>query len=189
MVFLNPPFGRSYMKPDRSSVIGAGEFQKLSTQDAIMDWALAHDQMPEAKSSNKKEQKLGKALKGFLDPDHEDYDATFALSVRGDLYAPQAPLYSVHTDIADWTERCVFHHRQFGTEIISLLPAATDTKGHWQKLIFPTATKICFIAGRICFLDENGEPGGPCPMAMALVYWGPHGSKFQQAAEKYGSVR
>ena len=58
-------------------------------------------------------------------------------------------------------------------EIIMLIPARTDTK-YYQDWIFPTARSICFIKGRLKFVDPTLETkkNQPAPFPSALIYWG-----------------
>lgn len=74
----------------------------------------------------------------------------------------------------DWVRKMVAE-RLRGCDIIALIPSRTDTR-YWQDLIFPTAESICFVRGRIKFLDPtvDGPPRAkdPAPMPSALIYWG-----------------
>lgn len=131
--FLNAPFGKCYMTPDRSSVLGAKEFQNASEEVQT-----AH---------------------------------------------------SVHTSIADWVQRASDEFEYNGVETISIQPAAVDTKV-FQDIVFKTATSILWIKGRVRFLMPDGTPGGPCPMAMALVLWGGESTarRFEQAFQHKGTI-
>lgn len=51
---------------------------------------------------------------------------------------------------------------------VFLLPARTDTL-MWQSLIFPFASEIRFLQGRLKFLDENNEEFGTAPFPSAIV--------------------
>lgn len=191
-VWLNPPFGRSYMKPDRSDVIGAKQFQSLREKDEIVAWLVKNGGVP-PEASTVAGKKLAKSLKKFLQPDSEYFDPSFHKALYGDgnqllQWKPISSEYSVHTSIYDWTFRCQEMARLKDLSIICLLPAATDT-AQWQEIVFKSASKICFVQGRIAFLDSNGKPGGPCPMAMAMVYWGPAGDDFKRSFKDIGEVR
>lgn len=93
------------------------------------------------------------------------------------------------TTIAAWVDKCSRHARHNGGEVIALIPAAVDTK-HWQDIVFPTAQAVCFIRGRVRFLDgTTGEPmPGPAPMPVALIYWGGNEITFRHATERLGHV-
>lgn len=75
--------------------------------------------------------------------------------------------------VIDWVKKANTSS-QAGAEVIMLIPAAVDTK-HWQAVIFPEATAICYVRGRIKF---DGNVKGPAPMACACIYWGPQGERF-----------
>jgi hypothetical protein len=96
-------------------------------------------------------------------------------------------LYVHRATLADWVGTACAQWEFNGVETLMILPAATDTK-HWHKYIFATAAAICFIRGRVRFLLPNGEPGGPAPMACALVYWGHDRERFRAAFEKKGHI-
>lgn len=81
--------------------------------------------------------------------------------------------------IADWVKKTWEESKMRRQDSVMLIPAAVDTK-HWQDIIFPYATVVCFIRGRVHFY-ENGQRGGPAPMACALVGFGP----FEDCYGKY----
>jgi hypothetical protein len=67
------------------------------------------------------------------------------------------------TGIKNWLYRCAYAHKNFGSEILALVPVATNT-GHWKKYVFGKACSICFLADtRLKFLvnGENGGKGAP----------------------------
>lgn len=132
-VFLNPPFGRTYMTEDRSSAIGQKGFEVLSEEEQ--------------------------------------------------------ELYTTRSVLADWIKKAVVEHLEHGVEVVSILPAATDT-AHWQKLIFPSASRILFIKGRVRFLGPDGKPAkAAAPMATALLYWGTNPQAFEKAFVGRGVCR
>lgn len=88
--------------------------------------------------------------------------------------------------IGDWIRKMAAEVAK-GLEIITIVPAAVDTK-HWQKVIYPTAQAVCYIEGRVRFY-WNGQQGGPAPMACAFVYWGNDPLLFAQEFSKVGHVR
>jgi len=76
------------------------------------------------------------------------------------------PPYS-RSQIKEWINRMVAHNNG-----IALLAARTDT-AIWQKLIFPTATAISFLEGRIRFCHVNGTPAqGSFTSPLVLIAWG-----------------
>lgn len=92
------------------------------------------------------------------------------------------------TSIKDWLYRCANAHKQYGSEVLALVPVATNT-GHWKKYVFGKATAICFLYDtRLKFL-VNGENGGKgAPMSCAMIYWGHHYDKFFKVFTKFGAV-
>lgn len=59
-----------------------------------------------------------------------------------------------------------------GTGIIMLIPARPDTK-YWHDNIFTTASKICFIKGRLKFVDPvtSTPHKDAAPFPTALILW------------------
>lgn len=92
------------------------------------------------------------------------------------------------TTIRHWLSRCARAHELYQSEVLALVPVATNT-GHWKKSIFGKATAICFLYDtRLKFL-ENGQNGGKgAPMACAMIYWGNNYEKFYDVFINYGSV-
>jgi hypothetical protein len=92
------------------------------------------------------------------------------------------------TGIKNWLYRCAYAHKTFGSEILALVPVATNT-GHWKKYVFGKARSICFLADtRLKFL-VNGENGGKgAPMSCAMIYWGDDAERFVRIFKKFGAV-
>jgi hypothetical protein len=90
--------------------------------------------------------------------------------------------------IKNWLYRCAYAHKTFGSEILALVPVATNT-GHWKKYVFGKARSICFLADtRLKFL-VNGENGGKgAPMSCAMIYWGKDHETFVRVFGKFGAV-
>ena len=92
------------------------------------------------------------------------------------------------TSIKDWLARCVHAYETYGSEVIALIPVATNT-GHWKKYIWGKATAICFLYDtRLKFLIEGKEGGKGAPMACAMVYWGRHYERFYEVFIEHGAV-
>ena len=93
------------------------------------------------------------------------------------------------TSIFDWLRKCVVANEQFGSEVIALVPVATNTQ-HWKMFVFPFAAAICFLADtRLKFLEAGKESKKGAPMACALVYWGNRPHDFHDAfAENFGTT-
>ena len=92
------------------------------------------------------------------------------------------------TGIKNWLYRCALAHKSYGSELLALVPVATNT-GHWKKYVFGKARSICFLYDtRLKFL-VNGENGGKgAPMSCAMVYWGTNHDKFASIFKKFGAV-
>lgn len=94
------------------------------------------------------------------------------------------------TTIYDWIKKAVEADEQ-GQDSILLIPASTDT-AHWQELVFPHASAICFVEGRIEFeLPDDGRQkikGAPAPNASALVYFGDMPGRFARAYANVGWI-
>jgi hypothetical protein len=92
------------------------------------------------------------------------------------------------TGIKNWLYRCAYAHRTYGSEVLALVPVATNTR-HWKKYVFGCARSICFLADtRLKFL-VNGENGGKgAPMSCAMIYWGTDHERFRSVFSKFGAV-
>ena len=68
-----------------------------------------------------------------------------------------------------------------------LINNATET-ACFQKLL-PACAAICLPAGRVTFLDKNGDPTGSGPLqGQAAVYFGDRPSRFARAFGDIGFV-
>lgn len=92
------------------------------------------------------------------------------------------------TGIKNWLYRCAQAHKDFGSEILALIPVATNT-GHWKKYVFGKARAICFLYDtRLKFL-VNGKNGGKgAPMSCAMIYWGGDFDLFRSVFKRFGAV-
>ena len=92
------------------------------------------------------------------------------------------------TGIKNWLYRCAAAHKMHGSEVLALVPVATNT-GHWKKYVFGKARSICFLADtRLKFL-VNGQNGGKgAPMSCAMIYWGQDHERFKDIFKKFGAV-
>lgn len=93
-----------------------------------------------------------------------------------------------NTTIKHWLSRCATAHKKHNSEVLALVPVATNT-GHWKKSVFGKATGLCFLYDtRLKFL-ENGQNGGKgAPMSCAMIYWGHYFEKFYEVFINYGAV-
>jgi len=92
------------------------------------------------------------------------------------------------TSIKDWLRKCADANVQYGSEVLALVPVATNT-AHWKKYVFTKAAGICFLGDtRLRFLEDGRDSGKGAPMACAMVYWGGDIGKFSEQFTKYGPV-
>ena len=92
------------------------------------------------------------------------------------------------TTIKNWLAKCVFSHQNYASEILALIPVATNTS-HWKKCVFTQATAICFLYDtRLRFLENGKDSGKGAPMACAMVYWGKNYQKFYDIFIEFGAV-
>lgn len=92
------------------------------------------------------------------------------------------------TTIKDWLAKCANTHHEYGSEVIALVPVATNTS-HWKKCVFGIADAICFLYDtRLRFLVNGLDIGKGAPMACCLIYWGKNIESFQKNFIQYGAV-
>jgi len=92
------------------------------------------------------------------------------------------------TSIKKWLAKCHAANQSHGSEVLALVPVATNTK-HWKDYVFGDATGICFLYDtRLKFL-VNGQNGGKgAPMSCAMIYWGKDFGRFESSFRKFGAV-
>lgn len=96
--------------------------------------------------------------------------------------------YKNKTSIYDWLEKCCKSNILYGSEVIALIPVATNTK-HWKEFIFGKALAICFLYDtRLKFMLNGVLDTKGAPMACAMVYWGNDYDKFKLVFKSYGAV-
>ena len=92
------------------------------------------------------------------------------------------------TTIKNWLKKCVEARQKYNSEVLSLIPVATNTT-HWKYYIFGQATSICFLYDtRLKFIINGDDDNKGAPMACCMVYWGDNTSKFQQIFSRFGAV-
>ncbi|MGB0991287.1 MAG: DNA N-6-adenine-methyltransferase [Akkermansiaceae bacterium] len=92
------------------------------------------------------------------------------------------------TRIAHWLYRCAAAHKNHNSEILALIPVASNT-GHWKNYVWTRATAICFLYDtRLKFLVDGKDEGKGAPMSCAMVYWGKDYNKFEDQFLRYGAV-
>ena len=92
------------------------------------------------------------------------------------------------TGIKNWLYRCAHAHKEYGSEILALVPVATNT-GHWKKYVFGKAKVVCFLYDtRLKFLVNGKDGGKGAPMSCAMIYWGENYERFQSIFRTFGAV-
>ena len=85
-------------------------------------------------------------------------------------------------------KKCWETHNQYSSEIIALVPVATNTR-HWKDFIFGKASCVCFLYDtRVKFLINGEESDKGAPMACAIVYWGKRKERFKDVFTEHGYV-
>lgn len=93
-----------------------------------------------------------------------------------------------NTSIKHWLNRCARAHQEHGSEVLALVPVATNT-GHWKKSVFTKAASICFLYDtRLKFLENGKNSGKGAPMSCAMIYWGSNYEKFYEVFINFGAV-
>ena len=92
------------------------------------------------------------------------------------------------TTIRHWLRRCAEAHEKHGSEVLALVPVATNT-GHWKSYVWGRATAVCFLYDtRLRFLVNGRNAGKGAPMACAMVYWGNAFERFADVLSEFGAV-
>lgn len=92
------------------------------------------------------------------------------------------------TTIKDWLAKCAHAHQKYGSEVVALVPVATNTS-HWRDYVFPVVSAICFVSEprfKFCFHGKVDNKGAP--MAVAVLYWGTNLVRFQQVFSRFGHI-
>ncbi|MBQ9538627.1 MAG: hypothetical protein IJU95_05105, partial [Treponema sp.] len=92
------------------------------------------------------------------------------------------------TTIKDWLSKCSYTHKVYESEIIALVPVATNTT-HWKQFVFGEADSVCFLYDtRLRFLVNGSTDNKGAPMACAMIYWGDDISTFEAVFQEFGAV-
>ncbi|MCB1216751.1 N-6 DNA methylase [bacterium] len=92
------------------------------------------------------------------------------------------------TRISSWLEKCYMAHIQFGSEVLALVPVATNTS-HWKNSVWGAANGICFLYDtRLKFLECGKDTGKGAPMSCAMIYWGQNFNRFHNVFITFGAV-
>lgn len=125
-------------------------------------------------------------------PSTISYDSTGLISSWDYNYIYVNPPYGRDpknkTSIKDWLRRCHESHMDYDSQVIALIPVATNTS-HWKEYVWSSASQVCFLYDtRLKFLIKGKEEGTGAPMACAMVYWGSEGERFEKVFEQFGKV-
>jgi hypothetical protein len=92
------------------------------------------------------------------------------------------------TTIKHWLYKCAQAHEEYGSEVLALVPVATNTN-HWKEYVWGRATAVCFLYDtRLRFLVEGKDGGKGAPMACAMIYWNKNIEKFLDVFSEFGAV-
>ena len=92
------------------------------------------------------------------------------------------------TTIKHWLYKCAHAHKNYGSEVLALVPVATNTS-HWKEYVWGRATAVCFLYDtRLRFLVEGKDEGKGAPMSCAMIYWNENFGKFMEVFNKFGAV-
>jgi len=92
------------------------------------------------------------------------------------------------TTIKDWLAKCASANELFGSEVLALVPVATNTS-HWKMFVFSKACGICFLYDtRLKFLEKGLKTGKGAPMSCAMIYWGSDFERFYSHFIEFGAV-
>ena len=92
------------------------------------------------------------------------------------------------TTIKDWLRKCAEAHQRYSSEVLALVPVATNT-AHWKHYVFGKASTICFLYDtRLKFLINGTTDNKGAPMSCAMIYWGGNISKFKKLFMEFGAV-
>lgn len=92
------------------------------------------------------------------------------------------------TTIKDWIAKCNEAYEKYSSEILLLVPVATNTS-HWKEFVFHKASAICFLYDtRLKFRINGSEDNKGCPTACAMIYYGKNKDKFYKIFGEVGCV-
>ena len=91
------------------------------------------------------------------------------------------------TRISHWLAKCEEANRVHGSEVLALVPVATNT-GHWKKSVYGRAVCLCFLYDtRLRFLVNGRDEGKGAPMSCAMIYWGNRAAPFIETMGRFGA--
>jgi len=109
---------------------------------------------------------------------------SWAEQAQGDIVFVNPPY---GRQVKTWVQKCVDEAAN-GAEVVLLVAARVDTKW-FQELIFETATAVCFLKGRVRFINAlTGSQKDPSFFPSAVVYWGSNIDLFADAFADKGHL-
>ena len=92
------------------------------------------------------------------------------------------------TGIKHWLFRCADANRKHRSEVIALVPVATNT-GHWKNYVWNRASGVSFLYDiRFKFRVDGRDEGKGAPMSCAMIYWGENYARFFDVFIRFGAV-
>jgi len=67
-----------------------------------------------------------------------------------------------------------------------LVNNATETA--WGQRLLNWCSAVCFVKGRVRFIDKHGKPGGTPLQGQMILYFGSNRDKFKEEFLKYGVI-
>lgn len=99
---------------------------------------------------------------------------------------PYGRCKDTNTSIKHWFKKCYESNNIYKSEIIALVPVATNTS-HWKEYVYNKASSICFLYDtRLKFRINGDENNKGCPMACCIIYWGSDLDRFNKIFNKCG---
>ena len=88
-------------------------------------------------------------------------------------------------EIGKWARKLVDEYRAGNVHsAVALLPARMDTKWFREFGGFP----VCFIRGRLRFLDQEGREQESAPFPSVVIYLGPEPERFYTEFQSLGEI-
>tara|TARA_Y100001970_G_C13896540_1_gene681413 strand:+ start:206 stop:781 length:576 start_codon:yes stop_codon:yes gene_type:complete len=92
------------------------------------------------------------------------------------------------SSIKDWFKKIIVAYTEHKSEIIALVPVATNTS-YWKEYVYGEATSICFLYDtRLKFMIDGKLDTKGAPMSCCLIYWGKRKKRFEKTFIDNGAV-
>lgn len=72
--------------------------------------------------------------------------------------------------------------------VIVLTPDSTDTKSWWHEYIAPHSNLVCFLEGRLSYLDSDGVKQGSPTFGTAISVFGYYPPMLIETLQEWGHV-